>query len=83
MTSKNKQCYLCSGILEPGYVTAENWWGEELALIENVPALICQNCGEPVFDAATCKKLDELRKDPAPKTREVPVYSFVAEATAE
>ncbi len=83
MTLKNKQCHLCGGILKADRVTAENWWGDELALIEDVPALVCQSCGEPIFDAATCKKLDALRKNPAPKTREIPVYSFFAEAVAD
>ena len=72
------RCYFCGGKIEARRVTAENWWGETLALVENVPALVCRNCGESYFEAETCKKLDHLRTTPPPalKTVQVPVYTF-------
>ena len=72
------RCYFCGGNIETRRVTAENWWGETLALVENVPALVCRNCGEYYFEAETCKKLDHLRATPPPalKTVQVPVYTF-------
>ena len=72
------KCYLCSGIPELRRVTAENWWGEQLVLVENVPAWACRNCGEQYFDADTCRSLDELRASPPREARvlEVPVYAF-------
>lgn len=75
------RCYFCGGQVENRRVTAENWWGETLALVENVPALVCRNCGEVYFEAETCKKLDSLRAAPPPalKTVRVPVYSFSEE----
>ena len=32
------RCYLCGGKTELRRITAENWWGDQLALVENVPA---------------------------------------------
>jgi len=76
------QCHLCGGATESRNVTVENWWGDELALIENVPAWVCTSCGEPYFDATTCKQLDALRRRPPDARRkvEVPVYEFSSAA---
>ncbi len=76
------RCYFCGGKTELRRVTAENWWGEKLALVENVPAWVCTDCGEPYFEAETCKQLDRLRAAPPParKTVEVPVYAFSEDA---
>jgi YgiT-type zinc finger domain-containing protein len=74
------RCYLCGGGIEQRLVTAENWWGDDLALVENVPAQVCKNCGERYFDAATCTQLDALRQKPptAQRTVKVPVYAFAS-----
>jgi YgiT-type zinc finger domain-containing protein len=76
------RCYLCGGATERRNVTAENWWGDELALVENVPAWVCQQCGEAYFDAETTKQLDLLRQAPPEATRTVtvPIYPFAAAA---
>jgi YgiT-type zinc finger domain-containing protein len=72
------RCHLCGGTTEPQRVTAENWWGDQLSLVENVPAWVCSNCGEKYFTADICKQLDQLRRKPpeAKRTLEVPVYLF-------
>ena len=64
----------------PQRVTAETWWGDELALIENVPAWVCQQCGEHYFDAETSLRLDRVPNEgSAPlRTLPVPVYRFNA-----
>jgi YgiT-type zinc finger domain-containing protein len=72
------RCYLCGGKTTSQRVTAENWWGDELALVENVPAWVCENCGEQYFDAKISKQLDQLRLKPpeSRRTVEVQVYEF-------
>ena len=52
------------GEIDPRRVTGENWWGDSLALVQNVPALVCRNCGEAYFEADVCRKLDKLRAAP-------------------
>lgn len=76
------RCYLCGGPMAFQQVTAENWWGERLALVENVPAWVCEQCGEQYFDAETCKQLDRLRQAPPSvlRTVQVPVYAFSEES---
>jgi YgiT-type zinc finger domain-containing protein len=72
------RCYLGGGATEYRLVTAENWWGDELALVEQGPAWVCQDCGEAYVEAETCRQLDRLRQAPPPprKTVQVPVYAF-------
>ena len=72
------RCYFCGGSTALKTVTAENWWGDELALIKDVPAWVCENCGECFFDASTSEKLEHLRESPpsTQETIEVPVYAF-------
>ncbi|MBI3947044.1 MAG: type II toxin-antitoxin system MqsA family antitoxin [Armatimonadetes bacterium] len=70
------RCYLCGGSTAVRRVTVENWWGDALALVENVPAAVCEECGEVYLDAETCRALDRLRQAPPRehRTLEVPVY---------
>jgi len=72
------RCYFCGGKTQQRSIRAENWWGETLAFVENVPAWVCEDCGEAYFEAETCKQLDRMRMAPPParRTVEVPVYSF-------
>jgi len=74
------KCTLCGGKTEQRFVTAENWWGDKLTLVENVPANVCENCGEQYYDADVCRELSRLRKKPPLKHRviEVPVYPYTS-----
>ncbi len=76
------RCYFCGGKTEYRKVRAENWWGDTLAFVENVPAWVCEDCGEPYFEADTCEQQDRLRMAPPParETVEVPVYAFSEES---
>ena len=72
------RCLMCGGKTVKKIVTTEYWWGEKLTLIENVPAWVCDTCGEQFFEPDVCKELDRLRDIPpvVKKTIKVPVYNF-------
>lgn len=72
------RCYFCGGKTVLKRVTAENWWGNKLALVQDVPAWVCENCEETYFDAETSRQLDSLRQAPPEPshTIEIPVYVF-------
>ncbi|MBE3573464.1 MAG: type II toxin-antitoxin system MqsA family antitoxin [Moorella humiferrea] len=72
------KCYLCGGKTVKKLVTAENWWGDKLTLVEDVPAWVCEDCGEKYFDADVCRVLDAMRETPPVEKRfiRVPVYGF-------
>lgn len=57
------------------------WHEDRLVVVEDVPALICEKCGEQFYDDNTVVVLDLLRGDgfPLDKARaelRVPVFSF-------
>jgi YgiT-type zinc finger domain-containing protein len=57
------------------------WEGDRLVVIEDIPAIICANCGEQHYDDATVVLIDLLRGDgfPTEKARRqisVPVFSL-------
>ena len=71
------RCYFCGGPTSRGLVTAEHWWGGELALFQHVPADVCQQCGERYYDAETVGRMDELRQRVRPEqTVAVPVFDL-------
>ena len=54
------QCDLCGGELQPGKTTLEIWLGEELLVIKDVSADVCQQCGEAYISAEISEKLDHF-----------------------
>ena len=39
-------CAICGGSLEPRTITHRQSWGDELVEFEDVPAMVCRQCGE-------------------------------------
>jgi hypothetical protein len=52
--------------------------GDKLFVVEEVPAKVCNHCGEKVFTPAIARKLKSLikRRRKAPRTVRVPVFSL-------
>ncbi|MBF7081572.1 type II toxin-antitoxin system MqsA family antitoxin [Desulfallas sp. Bu1-1] len=72
------RCFQCGSSTVRKLIIAENWWGDTLTLVENVPAWVCERCGEQYFDSDVIKELDKM-KDRPPKARrviKVPVYGY-------
>jgi len=62
------ECYFCKGRVVQQKVKVDFHWGRKLKMIENVPAGVCQQCGEKYFQSAVYKameKLDASRAKPA------------------
>ena len=57
-------CYFCGrGILEEKHVTVDFRWGEELVIIENVPAKVCNECGERYYPARVVRQMERIAKE--------------------
>lgn len=72
------KCFQCGAPTVKKRIVAENWWGEVLTLVENVPAMVCEHCGEQYFDSKVVKELDRM-KDKPPKAKryiQIPVYAM-------
>lgn len=72
------KCFQCGNPTVKKFVVAENWWGDTFTLVENVPAWVCEHCGEQYFDAEVVKELDKMKEKPlkAKRVIQVPVYVY-------
>ena len=50
-----KDCYFCKGRVIEQKVKVDFRWGHKLKIIENVPADVCQQCGEAVCGSHAVK----------------------------
>lgn len=71
-------CALCGGTLERKSITYQHPWRGELYEFENVPALVCRQCGEIWLDSKVSQAIDAvIRERPQPKRyHQVPVFSL-------
>lgn len=80
MKTKHEKCFFCKGEMELKKVTVDYWWKGSLTLIEKVPAWVCVQCGEEVFESRTVADMDQVAL--ASKVKEmvsVPVKVFASE----
>jgi YgiT-type zinc finger domain-containing protein len=79
------KCHICGSKVIEKKVSIENWWGDTFIIVEGVPALLCENCGEQYFDAETSLMLDKMRKKSntinPKRIMEVPVYEYPLESS--
>jgi YgiT-type zinc finger domain-containing protein len=54
------ECYFCKGTVVQEKVKVDFRWGDTLKVIENVPAGVCQQCGEKYIAAAVYKTMERL-----------------------
>jgi YgiT-type zinc finger domain-containing protein len=70
------KCYFCGGQVSEKKVTVDYRWGEDLiAVFRNVPAGVCQVCGEQYYKADIVKEMEKLvtSKEKAKEFIHVPV----------
>ena len=75
---RREPCDFCDGRLRPRTVTVDWRRGGSLVVIENVPALVCAQCGERYYAQDVMKRMRTLAasKRPAKRTIKVPVARF-------
>ena len=81
-------CSYCGSAVEERHIRIETWIGDTLVIFEDVPAGVCDHCGEEFLGADTQEKMFALVKTPPKKTVQIPVYGFtdpltVAKAAAK
>ena len=69
-------CSYCGNSVDEQLVSLEIWLGDRLVVFRDVPAGVCNNCGEEYFGADIQDKMFEMAKRPAKSVMEVPVYRF-------
>ena len=77
------RCPACAdGVLGPEMVQSALWHRGHLIVIRDIPALVCDSCGERMFGDSTAAALDMmvgdgLQPDGADEIINVPVFAFV------
>lgn len=72
------KCLVCRWEMVDRKVTVDLRIGDELLIVEEVPATVCDRCGERVFTPEVTRRLQTLakqRKKPL-RTVVVPVFSL-------
>jgi len=75
------KCYLCAAKLKKENVNITRYWGKDLIALEEVPALVCGQCGEKYFEAKVSAEIDKKiqqalkRKSSLPQIN-IPVVQF-------
>jgi len=57
---KPDRCSFCKGKLEEGKTEFVAKVGDEVISIKDVPAYVCENCGEAYFTPEISRKIDEV-----------------------
>jgi len=58
--NKVKRCPLCGGELCGGNTTVPLLSGEKIVVVKDVPAEICNDCGEPYMMSRVVEEIEEL-----------------------
>lgn len=74
------KCLVCHHDMMERRVTLDLRLGEELVVIEDVPATVCENCGEQVFTPEVTRKVQTVAKERrgVARTMVIPVFSLEA-----
>ena len=74
---KYSDCSFCQGVVKPSRVKVDMWWKKKLYVFENVPAGVCQQCGEKYFTAKVAKDMEaSIRRNRFKRFMEVPISSY-------
>lgn len=71
-------CNLCGGRVSEKLIQKACWWGDNLtAIIDNVPAGVCEQCGEKYYEAKVLKEIERvLREKEFTSKAEIPVATL-------
>jgi YgiT-type zinc finger domain-containing protein len=79
----DRTCGICQRPLVNNLVTHTQWYKGRLIVIENVPAWVCEQCGETYYDPDVVDQLQRLIWSDAPPVRtiETSVYDLTQQAS--
>jgi YgiT-type zinc finger domain-containing protein len=74
----SEECAFCQGDLEEKTITYPTEYEGRVVIVENVPALVCKQCGETLFRPDVAEKLQKIvwGEVPHPKPVQVDSYDF-------
>ena len=73
------ECVLCkNGETKPGKVTTTLQRNDTIVIVKEVPANVCENCGEYYISSEITDKLLKMAEEAVKKGVEVEIFKFVA-----
>ena len=69
-------CPLCGGDKQPGNATYTVDFGPSIVIIRNVPAMVCDQCGEEWIGAETAGKLEQLTEEAKRRGEQVAIIAM-------
>jgi YgiT-type zinc finger domain-containing protein len=73
------RCSLCRhGLTEPGTVTVTLQRGYTTVIVKEVPAEVCDNCGEYYLDEAVTQRILDMAEQAVLRNAEVEILRFAA-----
>ena len=75
---KYSDCFFCGGEVTEQLLSREFRWQGQLFIFEDVPMVVCSQCGEKVLRPEVAKAVDVVlqgKKKPI-RTIKVPVYQY-------
>ena len=78
------KCLVCYHDMVERKITLDLRIGEDLVVIEEVPATVCENCGERVFTPEVTRQVQAVAQERHERTKTilVPVFSLGAQVQA-
>jgi len=53
-------CFVCKGTVKDGFTTFTVDMDKCVVIVKNVPAFICDQCGDTCYNTETAKRLEEI-----------------------
>lgn len=66
----------CPGTYEPSHIIHTMRRRSEIIVVDNVPAEVCQICGDVLLTPETVRHLEALLRAPGAPARTVPLYEY-------
>ncbi len=76
--NEEMKCDLCDGEYRKRLVTRNYRWGGKTVVVEDVPTLVCDRCGDALVREETIAAIDELLDKQTEPKKYAPVYRFPA-----
>jgi YgiT-type zinc finger domain-containing protein len=78
MTHNYGDCIQCGGVVTERLMRKPCFWGDALvAVVENVPTGVCEQCGERYYHAQVLRDVEGiLERRPGTDKIEVPLFAY-------
>jgi YgiT-type zinc finger domain-containing protein len=72
----NRECRGCSGTYEERLITRAFRRGDDVVVLDSIPAEVCDICGDTLLAPDTARHIEQVLKTRGVPTRTVPLYVY-------